>query len=245
MKTEKIKKLLDRLIPKFEKVIKSVWAMPGEESLIILLDDTEDIDSITYNQVKNETEIALKGLGKDGAKMHAVFYKLSDYWELIRHGSPVTFTEINEGIALYDPSGFFVPIKKLITEGRVPGTKEAMKNLLQQAPYRLLRIERMHMIRVVEELFSSVVDAAQAPLIIAGVAPPIPRELPEKLETHFVKAKKLEPEYVRYCEQTIKTWKDLEHGKIKDVDAERLDELIENSSRFVERMEKLIENLGK
>ncbi len=245
MKTEKVKRLLEGLIPRFSKTIKSVWAMPDEDALIILLDDTEDVDSITYNQVKSETEIVLKELEKSGSKMHAIFYKLSDYWELIRHGSPVTFTEINDGIALYDPSGFFVPIKKLITEGRIPGTKEAMKNLLQQAPYRLLRIERMHMMRIVEELFSAVVDAAQAPLIIAGVAPPIPRELPEKLEIHFVRAKKLEPEHVRYCEQVISAWKDLEHGKIKDVEAERLDELIENASRFVERMERLVESLGK
>ncbi|MBI1972173.1 MAG: hypothetical protein HYS53_02630 [Candidatus Aenigmarchaeota archaeon] len=249
MNGKKTKSLINRMTKKYPAVVKSIWMTPSSEkgegdTVIFLLDDTNQVDSITTNEIKLEAQKISKALKLRG-RTGLVFYKLSDYWELVRHGSPVTFTEIREGIPLYDPSGFFLPLKKLLVDGRVPGTKEAMKSLIQQSPLRLLRIERTHMVSIMDALSSAVVDAAQAPLMSVGVSPPAPKKVPEQLRIHFVRKRKLPPEYVKYYEDVIKTWKLLEHGELKVVAPEKIDELVEKATRFVIKMEELMQKIGK
>ncbi len=247
MKKNGAKVLVDKLVKQYPNVIKSIWMTSSSEgragdTIIFLLDDTAQVDSITTDEIKNEARKVAKSLKLKGEN-DLVFYKLSDYWELVRHGSPVTFTEIRDGLPLYDPSGFFLPLKKLIVEGRIPGTKEAMKSMLQQSPVRLLRIERVHTVSILDALSSAVVDAAQAPLMAVGVSPPTPKSIPEQLRVHFVRRRKLSSEYVRYYEHVMDTWKKLEHGKINAIKPELLDELVEKATRFVEKMEELMEKL--
>lgn len=248
MNGKKIRPLIDKLTKAYPTVIKSIWMTSSSESgeadtIIFLLDDTEQMDSITTNEIKLHAQKLTKSMKMKG-KTELIFYKLSDYWELIRHGSPVTFTEIRDGIPLYDPSGFFLPLKKLLLEGRVPGTKEAMRSLIQQSPLRLLRIERVHTISIMDALSSAVVDAAQAPLMNVGVSPPTPKTIPDQLRIHFVRKRKLSPEYVKYYEDVIKTWKKLEHGELKIMPPEKIDELVEKATRFVEKMEELMQKTG-
>ncbi len=249
MNPKKTKSMIDKLTKKYPTIIKSIWMTSSsdegkEDTVIFLLDDTNQVDSITTNEIKLEAQKISKILKLRG-ETDLIFYKLSDYWELIRHGSPVTFTEIRDGIPLYDPSGFFLPLKKLLLEGRVPGTKEAMKSLIQQSPLRLLRIERIHTISIMDALSSAVVDAAQAPLLNIGVSPPTPKNVPQQLRIHFVRKRKLAPEYVKYYEDVIKTWKSLEHGELKVITPEKIDEMVEKATRFVEKMEDLMEKLDK
>ncbi|MBI4167783.1 MAG: hypothetical protein HY515_02400 [Candidatus Aenigmarchaeota archaeon] len=248
MNAKKTKSLIDRLTKKYPTVVKSIWmtSSSGKEgdTIIFLLDDTNQVDSITTNEIKLEAQKIAKSLSLS-SEADLIFYKLSDYWELIRHGSPVTFTEIRDGIPLYDPSGFFLPLKKLLMGGRVPGTKEAMKSLIQQSPLRLLRIERIHTLSVLDALSSAVVDAAQAPLMGVGVSPPTPKNVPEQLRIHFVRKRKLSPEYVKYYEDVIRTWKSLEHGELKILKPEKIDELVEKATRFVEKMEHLMQRVEK
>ncbi len=249
MKGREIKNLVGKLSEKFPETLKSVWMIPHSddssgETVIFLLDDTNRADPVTIDEIKAEAQKII-GSAKPKGKTNAIFYKLSDYWELVRHGSPVTFTEIKEGIPLYDPSGFFLPLKKLLVEGRVPGTKEAMKSLIQQSPLRLLRIERLHEVSIIDALSSAVVDAAQAPLMAVGVSPPSPKQIPEQLKIHFVRKRKLSNEYVRYYSDVIKHWKMLEHGEMKFLKPEKLDELVEKATLFVEKMESLMEAEGK
>ncbi|MBI4176867.1 MAG: hypothetical protein HY516_00710 [Candidatus Aenigmarchaeota archaeon] len=247
MNDKKVRPLIDKLTKNYPTVIKSIWMTSSSESgeadtIIFLLDDTEQVDSITTNEIKLQAQKLAKSLKLRG-KTDLIFYKLSDYWELIRHGSPVTFTEIRDGIPLYDPSGFFLPLKKLLLEGRVPGTKEAMRSLIQQSPLRLLRIERVHTVSIMDALSSAVVDAAQAPLMNVGVSPPTPKSVPDQLRIHFVRKRKLSPEYVKYYEDVIKTWKKLEHGELKILKPEKIDELVEKATRFVEKMEELMQKI--
>jgi hypothetical protein len=241
MKTEKLENLVSKLLKRYSAVIKSVWLVPEmNDMLIVLLDDTQPMEETSIIEIENETRKIIK---KSGEKVTVSFYRLSDYWEAIRHGSPVTFTEIKEGVPIYDPSGFFIPLKKLLMQGRIPGTKEAMKSMIDRAPMRLLKIERIHFLRIIDLLHNAVVDSGQAPLLMIGVAPPKPKDLPASLETHFVNRGLLESDYVDHCEYVIKYWKMVEHGKIKEFEPELVDIVINYSIEFVERMERLVEEL--
>lgn len=247
-KLEAVKHFSEEIAARYKEIVKAVWLVTDKEShtAIVLLDDTNVQDKMSLDIVKGELTLTAKKIEKEkGVGLELVFYALTDYWGLIRHGSPVTFSEIREGIPIYDPSGFFTPIKKLLEQGRIPGTKEAMKSLLEEAPLRLLRIERMHLLRVVDELASAAVDSGQAVLMLIGVSPPVPREVGEKLRTHFVDKNLLESEYPKYCDTLIKFSKDVEHKKVEHVSGEEIDELLDMSVRFVERMEKLMRKLLK
>lgn len=230
----------------YPSLIKAIWFVPdGVQTVMFLIDDTQQLDLVSIDKLKAEAAAEAQGFEKKGIKVQPIFYNLTDYWELIRHGSPVTFTEIRDGIPLFDPSGFFIPMKKLLLQGRIPGTKEAMKSLLEEAPLRLLKIERVSMGRIVNELAAAVVDAGQAPLLLVGVAPPTARELGEKLKIHLVDKEFLEAEYVRYYEEVFGYMKAVEHGEVQHISPEEIEKLFDKTEKFVERMEKLMEELGK
>ena len=164
---------------------------------------------------------------------------------MIRHGSPVTYSEIRHGLPVYDPAGFFVPLKKLLDEGKIPGTKEAMRSLISRAPVRLKRIRFLFKTRVLEHIYGAVVDSAQAALMSIGAVPPSPKHVPDAVRNQLVKKKLLEPEYARYCGDVIKFWKDVEHGKITEVSGQKLDEMMSKGLFFVGRIERLLQEMPK
>ncbi|MCK4927582.1 MAG: hypothetical protein KAS11_03880 [Candidatus Aenigmarchaeota archaeon] len=246
-----IKKYCEHVLDKFKPVIKSVWLLTSSEfsktkdmTAVIIFDDIEIIDHLTRKKLDVcAHEAAHKVKKEHGISIHTSYYNLSEYWDLIRHGSPVTFQEIRDGIPVYDPSGFFVPLKKLLSQGRIPGTKESMRALIGKAPLRIKRIRHEFMLNVLEKIYTAVVDSGQAPLIMAGFSPPAQKMVASTLKDVFVKKKMLEPEYVRYADEIVRTWKDYEHGKIKTISGAMLDKMLENAGRFIRRMEDLMEEI--
>jgi len=244
-----VKEFCSALLEADKPLIKTIWMLAPEESadaivLIIIFDDTKIVDHITIGSVKLKAlELEKTSHRNYGINIHASFYLLSDYWDMIKHGSPTTFCEIREGIPLYDPSGFFVPMKKLLAQGKIPGTKEAIHELISRAPSRVRHIENSFKARIVEHMFNAVTEAGQAPLILAGVAPPIPKRLPGALQVHFVDKGLLEPEYVKYSQDLFNYWKKYEHGEDK-LHWEDIDDFAEKTARFIVRMQRLTQDLS-
>ncbi len=249
-----VKTFCSRLLRAYSRVIRAMWILPPREGLkrasdvtiIILFNDVEQVDHITKKSVRHEAELAsLEVADATGIIVRPVFYDLSDYWDMVRRGSLTTFEEIREGIPVYDPSGFFVPLKKLLFQGRVPGTKEAIRASLEKAPKRVLFCRFYLKTRALECLYNAVVAAGQAPLMIAGYCPPPPKRVAEKLEKAFVERGLLEPEYPGYCRDIVSLYKSIEHGEIKEVSGEVLDSLIDKARLFIKRMERLVKELEK
>jgi len=248
-----VKRWADHVLGRYKDIIKAMWLITPEEferatdlTVILLLNDVQQIDHITRRDVETsamEAEEIVKE--HDGIRIHASFYMLSDYWDMIRHGSPVTFSEIRHGLPVYDPGGFFVPLKKLLEEGKIPCTKEAVRHLIAKAPLRVKRVRYLFKVRILEHVYAAVVDAAQAALIVQGVAPPAPKQVPEAVKMHLVERGLLEPEYERYCREIIRYWKDVEHGNVSEVPGGTLDVMLEKGTRFVSRMAALMSSLEK
>ena len=232
----------------YKSLVKSIWMLSPEEAcegivIVIIFDDTKQLNHVTIGSVRlRAIELETENYKKFGISIHTSFYLLSDYWDMIKHGAPTTFCEIREGIPLYDPSGFFVPLKKLLSQGKIPGTKEAIHDLISRAPSRVRHIENSSKVRVLEHLFNAVVEASQAPLIIVGVAPPIPKNLAEALQIHFVNKDLLEPEYAKYAQEIFEYWKKFEHGESKIHWAD-IDDFAEKTTRLIVRMQRLMEDL--
>jgi len=240
------KLIVNDFIKNYERFIKSIWIIPpskDEINMIFLIDDTKDIEDGKIDEMKLKSSLIANEIYKK-LKLDFIiqFRLLTDYWESIRHGSPVIFSEIRNGISIYDPSGFFVPIKKLLSQGRIPGTKEAMKELISHSPDELLNLQNRIKIDIISTIYDMVVDASQSILIVSGVSPPIPKKIPEYLRNHLVKKELISEGDVKKVENVINFWKDFEHGKIKmdDITSEKLDKLISDTTSFVNLSEECL-----
>ncbi len=246
-KLEALEEFAKGILKKYRNVVKSIWFVSKEMlketeegTVIILFDDTKKFNKKLAEAYVHRLSERIKE--KYGFYIHPRHYLLSDYWTLIKEASPVTFCEIREGIPLYDPSGFFVPLKKLLEMGKIPGTKEAIRSLVEEAPERIEKVERRLKADILFHLFNACVESGQAALILLGVAPPIPKKLPKFLRLHPVKKGMLKESDVKDCEYVIRTWKDFEHGK-KKVEWEEVDKIFEKTARFVEKVEEMVERL--
>ncbi len=249
---DKVKGCCDRILDHYEDVVKSIWLLTVDDlqetdsvTLVILFDDVSAHD-VTRDDFEETVRTAINSFTADREiSINPTFYTISDYWNLVRHGSPVTFSEIREGIPVYDPSGFFLPIKKLLDAGKIPGTKEAMRSLLMKAPKRTMKVEKTYRAQILEHLYNAVVDAGQAALIVHGVSPPVQKKLADALETHLVEDGVLPARDVRRCEDVIQMWKQYEYSEMEQLTGEQLDDAMDDTIRFIESAEEVIEDADR
>lgn len=246
---EVIKTYCDEILDEYEDVVKAIWLLTVEDlqetkdaTVVILFDDVVAHD-ITFHDFQDTVATLTTQFEQDrDIDFHPTFYALSDYWNLIRHGSPVTFSEIREGIPVYDPTGFFLPLKKLLKAGKIPGTKEAMRSLLMNAPKRAMKVKKRYKSQILEQLYNASVDAGQAALIVNGVSPPVQKKLADELELHLVQDDIMHQTDVDRCRNVITLWKDYEHGEIDSLSGEQLDEAMDDALTFIEASSDVLEN---
>ncbi|MCJ7429234.1 MAG: nucleotidyltransferase domain-containing protein [Candidatus Nanohaloarchaeota archaeon QJJ-5] len=245
------KEFCDRLLEDQEHAVKAVWLLSKEDldetedaSVIILYDDLSNDGYSQKMSLKSRAQEAGAKIGSEyGITVHPTFYDLTDYWNLVRHGSPVTYSEIREGIPLYDPSGFFLPLKKLLDKGKIPGTKEAMRSLIAKAPRRINKIEKKYKAQVIEQMYNAVVDAGQAILIVHGVAAPVQKDVPDTLQRHLVDEGILSERDVEQCRNVISYWKDYEHDEIERIEGEDLNDVLKDAEAFIETAEHILADI--
>ncbi len=245
-KNEKIiKEFTDAVMKKCGDAIKSVWLFSVEDisktsefTVIFLLNDIEakfDIKDITAT-VK-EAKSAIKEKYK--TKIHAGYYYVTEYFEKIMENDLDVFNEMKNSIPIYDPSGFFMPLKKLLERGEILGTQESLMRLGDAITARFRTIHSMKL-NILENLFSAVVDAGQALLVSRKYPVPLQTQVPDMLEETLVKNGEMEKRFVKYCRDVIKVYKDIEHEDKKDIRGWELDILSKKAEEFVKRVRELL-----
>jgi uncharacterized protein (UPF0332 family) len=90
------------------------------------------------------------------------------------------------------------------------------------------------------------VTPTQAAIMLYGLPPPTPKETPEVLRDVFVKKEgMLEEEYVQIIERVLKIRKDIEHGDKKTATGKEVDSLLEDSKKYLKRMNELFKQIEK
>ncbi|MDY6771004.1 MAG: nucleotidyltransferase domain-containing protein [Candidatus Nanohaloarchaea archaeon] len=243
-----VKDYTEELLSDYEGVIKAIWLLSSDDlketsdvTAIILYDDINDDENQGEALEKRSRALADEIHDDQNIDIHPSFYKLTDYWNLVRHGSPVTFTEIREGIPVYDPSGFFLPLKKLLKNGKIPGTKEAMRSLIVKAPKRLAKVRNKYKAQVIEQMYNAVVDAGQAALIVHGVSPPVQKRLASELRNHLVEDGVMSETDVERAEEIITYWKDYEHGEIDHIEGDDIDRFMADMEKFIDTVDEILD----
>ena len=247
------------VIKKFEKYVVSYVAagslFRGEKSndidVYVIIDDT-DVKRMPRYELKERLRTMIIGQGYEASQVtgveksfHIQVYILTDFWESIKDANPVIFTFLRDGVPLYDRS-VFTPWRLLLNMGRIKPSAEAIdmqmdigEKLLDRAKKKLLGI-------AAEDIYYAVLNPSQAALMLYGVNPPTPRETLTLMEEIFVKKEHLlEPKYVNILKEATRYFKDVEHGKVKEISGIQIEKLIKDSEDYLTRIKKLFNQIEK
>jgi predicted nucleotidyltransferase/uncharacterized protein (UPF0332 family) len=235
---------------KFDQMIKSVvlfgssakkLAVPGSDiDVIIIIDDVSvrwDEELIAWYREELGKIIVANPYRKS---LHVNTVKLSTWWDDMMKGDPVVINVLRHGDALIDFGGFFNPLRVLLRDGKIRSTPESIYTLLQRAPGHMVRA-RQSMLATLDGLYWTMVDAAHAALISAGVQPASPEQVGESLSMHFVKKDMMKKKYVKYYEEVHSVAKNIAHGKVFRVKGKNLDEWFEMTDDFLGEMARLVD----
>ncbi len=237
---------------KFDKLVKSIilfgstakqeQTVGSDIDIIIILDDVSvkwDQELIAWYREELEKLIQSNPYSQS---LHINTVKVSTWWDDLIRGDPVIINIIRYGEAMIDYGGFFIPIKRLLIEGKIRATPEAIYACLQRAPGHLAR-SKMAEMSAVEGLYWCMVDSAHAALISANVSPPSPEHIAGELKMNFVDKNKLKMKYVLWYRDLLDLHKKIEHRKITDLKGIEIDMWQERTEDFLNTMAKLVKEI--
>lgn len=240
-------------LKKFEKYIVSYVAagslFRGEKSndidVYVIIDDT-DVKKMSRAELKDKLRTIIVGMSFEASKMtgvqkqfHVQTYILTDFWDNIKDANPVIFTLLRDGVPLYD-RGVFMPWKLLLQMGRVKPSPEAIDMSMEIGQKLIERIKAKMLSVVGEDLYYAVLNPAQAALMVYGIPPPTPKETIKLLDEIFVKKEKLlEKKYVDTLDRIRTAYKDIEHGKVKEISGKDIDTMLKDATEYLDRIKEL------
>lgn len=247
------------VLEKFEKYIVSYVAagslFRGEKSndidVYIVVDDT-DVNRMPRVELKDRLRAIILQQGFEAARItgvekqfHVQTYILTDFWESLKDAHPVIFTLLRDGVPLFD-RGVFMPWKLLLQQGRIRPSAEFI-DMQMDIGEKLIERTKFKMLSVVgEDLYYAFLNPAQAALMLYGVNPPTPKETIKLLREIFVKKEGyLTEKYVQILEEVRKCYKDIEHGKMKDVKGAEIDRLLEGAKDYIKKMDEIFKKLQR
>lgn len=210
--------------------------------ILILIDDASiswDMELIAWYREELGKLTNASAYAKD---LHVNTIKLTTWWLDLLHGDAVVMNMLRYGEALIDIGGFFNPLKALLLQGKIRSTPEAAYAALQRAPEHLAR-SKIAELGAIEGVYWTMVDSAQAALIMAGKVPPSPEHIPQFLKEAFVDTKMLNADYVTWYRDVFLLHKSVIHGEARNIHGSEIDNLQEKAETFMKKMTEVIENL--
>ena len=247
-KAEKFKK---ECLKKYKDLIKTVFIFgsylrddfteKSDLDVLVLLDDTKM--RITEDFKEMVTDELYKIAKKIDERLHLQpAWTVTEFWDMVRMNHPLLLTILRDGWALYD-QGFFIPMKKLLERGKIPGSLEATELLMASAPQKIERAKRVKLYQISEDCYYAMLNSTQAVLMYLGKQVPDPKNTPKAMREYLVDTKLLPKSYLSLMEEVIKFRKDVEHKKIKSISGEEVDKWIKKAERYVKKMESIYRNL--
>jgi uncharacterized protein (UPF0332 family)/predicted nucleotidyltransferase len=203
-----------------------VKRMPRRELL-------ERLRGIIYQYVAEASQLA--GVQN---KLEPQIYLLTDFWDAVKDAHPVMFTFIRDGVPLYD-RGTFMPWKSLLRMGKLKPSPEAIDMFMSMGDGVIPRSKKTLLTDIFTNIFWGVTTPAQAILMLDGFPPPTSKELVPAFKKAFLDTKMIEKKYVDFLERVVKTWKDYEHEKIKEISGKEIDDLLKKTEEYLKRLKEL------
>lgn len=238
---EKFGKIIKSVIL-FGSVAKSRNVKGSDIDIIIILDDCSvqwDEELIAWYREELGKMVRANPYKK---ALHINTVKLSTWWEEMIRGEPVIINIIRFGQPLIDFGGFFMPLKVLLSQGKIKSTPEAIYVILQRAPLHLART-RAALLNSIEGLYWAMVDSSHAALIAAKRIPPSPEHIAEMLHDTFVTPRLLDTKYVAWYRELYTLAHEILHGSRAIVSGRDVEEWQNRTDLFVREMAQIIDRI--
>ncbi len=238
----KVYKKFDRIIKSivlFGSVAKQDTVAGSDIDIIIIIDDV----SVSWDQelivwYREELDKILRK-NPYSQSLHINTVKLSTWWEDMVRGEPTLINILRYGESMIDNGGFFEPLQRLLLDGKIRPSPEAIYISLQRAPMHLARSIQSEL-GAIEGLYWAMVDSAHAALISINVLPPSPEHLAVDLREHLVAPGVLKQKYVDWYKELLILHKKISHGQIKDLKGVEIDEWQERTKEFIDIMARIV-----
>lgn len=205
----------------------------SDADIWVILDDTATKSSEDLEKVQLQVQL-LAGQMKD---IHVQTTGLTEFWGWMKKGSPELFNYLRVGLVVHD-TGFVKPVQRMLKAGLLPPSDETVSIKIRSADAHLKKVS-LTIKSMIFDLRYAATDACQSVVMYYCKTTPDQKHMAEELNK-LVKEKKLEPEYINKFLELDALWKDIEHEKIKDVNAEHLNKAIGLATSIIEKMKKLL-----
>lgn len=228
----------EKVSEQFGDIIKASWILSIEEILatedftVKVLVDTDQSETDNIEEFVEEAATSIKE--ETGYRIHPDTVTLSDYWRKLKTGDERLYSELRYATTLYDPEKIFLPVKQMVEEGRLEGTREAIQNEISSSIENVLLLRDRTKVQALNKIYKSTVALGQAMLIDEDLPVPVQKKVPEKLREELVQGSDLDEEIYEMAKHNIRYWKDYEHGKFDEITVEDLNKLRENSRTIAE-----------
>jgi len=217
----------------------------------IVIDDT-DVKKMTRAELKDKLRAIIIGMGIEAGeltgiknKLNIQVYILTDFWDSLREANPIIFTLLRDGVPFYDRS-IFMPWKQLLKMGKIKPSAEAIDMFMGSGEQMLKRVELKLKDIGMEDIYYAILTPSQAALMLYGVSPPAPKETAALMREIFVqKEKLLEDKFVKTLEKVIEVRKAIEHGEKKEITGKEIDELLNESDKYLKRVKRLFTQIER
>ncbi len=210
----------------------------GDIDVLVILDDTNQ--KISDDQLDRIDEHIR--LIADEHGIHPQIHDVTDFWDWIRHGDPILFNFLRYGFPLYD-SGFLKPTQRLLEEGRITPSEEAIR-LYSKIPPKNIEKAESYIKAAVIKYYDAMTAAAQAVSMSLLKHQPEPREIPSVLQD-LVKDSRLEQKFVDYYVEIFQLWKKIDHKEMEIVSGEILQNQRNHANEFVEKMKQFLKSYAE
>ena len=133
-----------------------------------------------------------------------------------------------------------MPWKQLLRMGKIKPSTEAIDMLMSMGEQMVTRAKAKLLSIVEQDLYWPTLTPTQAAIMLYGIAPPTPDETIKLVEDIFVKKEKLlEVKYVNTLKKIRKYYKAIEHGEMKDITGQEVQDLLVEAEEYFKRIKEL------
>lgn len=203
--------------------------------VVILNDVTNEIGQKEIQKyIHDTTQIVASVSGN----IHVETIKLHEHFELLKRRDQTHLDFVRNGVCFKD-GGFFSTAQTMLATGRFRPTMESVGILYAQSQIAMRNADS-NLKQAIVTLYWAATESCHAALMSQGVHSPPPAHLADSLREHFVKHRKLEKEYADIMERLFFQAKAIMHKEAKDVDGKMYDKLLSDTTRFVDRMKRIV-----
>ncbi|MFA5743252.1 MAG: nucleotidyltransferase domain-containing protein [Candidatus Nanoarchaeia archaeon] len=215
----------------------------SDVDISFVIDDT-DVKKMSRHEVLARLRgMILQMAAQTGFEFNIQVYLLTDFWQALRDTQPVIFSMVRDGVPLYD-TGMFMPWRTLLKTGKMKPSPEAVDQFYKTGRLLIEDVNNSLKEIVIERLFLSMLNPAQAATMLVGIPPTHHGDTPKVFKKYFVDEYKLiEPKYVDYLNEILELRKGVEYGKIKEISPEKFLEQMNHAKEFQDRMDKLFNDI--